>query len=333
MGGHALKVNTYRKTTDEFNKIASDIIPIIENSLGTETFIAKCYHNKETHGDMDILIRFRENQQNINLVDFIKSTFNPNDIHNNGGIVSFDYDNFQIDFIPIKTSNWEIAKIWYSYDPFSNLAGKSSHRFGTKYGWDGLTYPFRNFNGRLSQDITLSKDPKRIFEFLGYDYERFQEGFDNLEEIFEYVIGGKYFDYTIFLMENLNHIDRKRNKKRKSYQEFLQYIENKGIKDTYEFSKDKSDYIDLIHQIFPEVDLKGKIKELTKRDEENQELNSKFNGKLIMNLYPDLKGKELGNSITNFQKSFKDYREFALNHSSDEIMESFSKFYENKKGS
>jgi len=333
MGGHALKVNTYRKTTDEFNKIASDIIPIIENSLGTETFIAKCYHNKETHGDMDILIRFGENQQNINLVDFIKSTFNPNDIHNNGGIVSFDYDNFQIDFIPIKTSNWEIAKIWYSYDPFSNLAGKSSHRFGTKYGWDGLTYPFRNFNGRLSQDITLSKDPKRIFEFLGYDYERFQEGFDNLEEIFEYVIGGKYFDYTIFLMENLNHIDRKRNKKRKSYQEFLQYIENKGIKDTYEFSKDKSDYIDLIHQIFPEVDLKGKIKELTKRDEENQELNSKFNGKLIMNLYPDLKGKELGNSITNFQKSFKDYREFALNHSSDEIMESFSKFYENKKGS
>ena len=129
MGGHALKVNTYRKTTDEFNKIASDIIPIIENSLGTETFIAKCYHTKETHGDMDILIRFGDKQQNINLVEFIKSTFKPIDIYNNGGVVSFDYDGFQIDFISIKTSNWEIAKTWYSYDPFSNLVGKICKQF------------------------------------------------------------------------------------------------------------------------------------------------------------------------------------------------------------
>jgi len=333
MGGNALKTETFRKTTDEFNKIASEIIPIIESGLNTETFIAKCYHNKETHGDMDILIKMDSNNQGINLIDFINNTFKPNDLYNNNGVVSFDYDEFQIDFIPIKISNWEIAKVWYSYDPFSNLAGKSSHRFGTKYGHGGLVYPFRNFNGRLSKDITLSKDPKRIFEFLGYDYERFQKGFDNLEEIFEYVIDGKYFDYSIFLMENLNHIDRKRNKKRKSYQEFLQYIENKGIKDTYQFSKDKSTYIDLIHDSFPKVDLKGKIEELSKKDAENSELNEKFNGRLIMDIFPELTGKELGNMITNFQKSFGDYREFALKHSTDDIMFQFGKFYQKEKGS
>jgi hypothetical protein len=333
MGGKALKIETERKTTDEFNEIASEIIPIIKKELKTETFIAKCYHNKETHGDMDILVKFGSEQQNINLIDFIKENFSPLDIYNNNGVVSFDYDNFQIDIIPIKQSNWEIAKVWYSYDPFSNLCGKSSHRFGTKYGHGGLVYPFRNFNGRLSHDITLSKDPKRIFEFLGYDYERFQKGFDTLEEIFEYVISGKYFDHSIFLMENLNHIDRKRNKKRKSYQEFLQYIKNKGIKDTYDFNKDKSTYIDLIHQSFPEVDLKGKIEQLTKKDKENQELNSKFNGRMIMDIFPELTGKELGNMITNFHKSFDDYREFGLKHSSDEIMFEFGKFYQKEKGS
>jgi len=333
MGGNALKIETLRKTTEEFNKIASEIIPIIEGKLNNETFIAKCYHNKETHGDMDILVKFSSNQQNINLINFIKENFNPLDIYNNNGVVSFDYDFFQIDIIPIGESKWEIAKVWYSYDPFSNLCGKSAHRFGVKYGHSGLVYPFRNFNGRLSKDITLSKDPKRIFEFLGYDYEEFKKGFDTLEEIFEYVIAGKYFDYSIFLMENLNHIDRKRNKKRKSYQEFLQYVEKKGIKDTYQFNKDKSTYIDLIHDSFPKVDLKGKIEELSKKDVENQELNTKFNGRLIMNIYPELTGKELGNAITNFQKSFENYREFGLNNSADEIMFEFSKFYEKEKGS
>ena len=333
MGGHALKIKTYRKTTVEFNKIASEIIPIIQRGLNTTAVTTRCFYNKETHGDMDILIKMGDTQQNINLIDFIKTNFDPNDIHNNNGVVSFDYDNFQIDFIPIKISIWDIANVWFSFDPFSNLSGKLSHRFGLKYGWNGLTYPFRNFNGRLSKDITISKDPKRIFEFLGYNYERFQRGFDNLEEIFEYVIGGKYFDYSIFLMENLNHIDRKRNKKRESYQKFLQYIENNGNKDTYDFNKDKSTYIDLIEQSFPEVGLKRQIDELTITDKENQELNKKFNGRVIMNLYPNLVGKELGNAITTFKDNFEDYREFGLNHSCEDILFEFSKFYDNKKGS
>ena len=336
MGGNALNsVITERKTTEQFNRIASEIIPIFEKGLGTEIHIVTSYHTKDTHGDMDIMVKITHELHNkgINLRTFIEDKFKPGQIFTNGSIISFDYDKFQIDIIPIKESIWDVSLGFFDYDPTGNLMGKSAHKFGLKYGWNGLIYPFRNFNGRLSHDILLSTDNKRIFEFLGYDYERFQEGFDDLEEIFEYIISGKYFDHSIFLMENLNHIDRKRNKKRKSYQEFLQYIENKGIKDTYEFNKDKSTYLDLIDQSFPEVGLMGKIVELARKDDENQELNQKFNGRLIMNLYPDLKGKDLGNMITNFQKSFDDYRYFALNHSSDEIMESFSNFYEKEKGS
>lgn len=336
MGGNALNsVITERKTTEQFNKIASELVPIFKEGLGTEIHIVKSYHEKETHGDMDILVKITHEFHNkgINLRTFIEENLEPGQIFTNGSVISFDYDKFQIDIIPIKESWWDVGIGFFDYDPTGNLMGKSAHKFGLKYGFNGLIYPFRNFNGRLSHDILLSTDNERIFEFLGYDYERFQKGFDNLEEIFEYVISGKYFDYSIFLMENLNHIDRKRNKKRKSYQEFLKYIENKGIKDTYEFNKDKSTYLEIIDQSFPEVGLMDKIEELTRKDNENRELNEKFNGRLIMNLYPDLMGKELGNAITNFQKSFNDYREFGLNHSSDEIMEAFSKFYEKEKGS
>jgi len=336
MGGNALNsVITERKTTEQFDRIASEIIPILKEGLGTEIHIVTAYHTKDTHGDMDIMVKITHELHNkgINLRTFIEDKFEPGQIFTNGSIISFDYDQFQIDIIPIKESLWDVSIAFFDYDPTGNLMGKSAHKFGLKYGWNGLIYPFRNFNGRLSHDILLSTDNAEIFEFLGYDYEEFKRGFDDLVEIFDYIIAGKYFDYTIFLMENLNHIDRKRNKKRKSYQEFLQYVEKKGIKDTYQFNKDKSTYIDLIHNSFPKVDLKGKIEELSKKNAENQELNAKFNGRLIMNVYPDLSGKELGNAITNFQKSFEDYREFGLNNSADEIMFEFSKFYENEKGS
>lgn len=335
MGGKALK-NTYteRKENIEYNSICNDVVTILQKELMTDIHVVQSYRNKKSHGDLDVLIKVTSELHNkgINFVDFIKKTFNPNEIYNNGGVVSFDYRTFQIDFIPVRESNWDVSIGFFDFDPSGNLMGKVYHKFGLKYGFEGLMYPFRNFNGRLSQDILLSKDNRKIFEFLGYDYDRFLKGFDEIVEIFYFVIESKYFDSTIFQMDNLNQIDRKRNRKRQTYQDFLEFIKNKNINKVYPFKR-KEDYIFEIDKYFPEANLINKLQELQKKDEQNKEMNSKFNGKLVMNVYPDLKGSELGNMITNFMKSFEDYRSFVLTNSSNDIIEEFKKFYElNKKG-
>ena len=41
-------------------------------------------------------------------------------------------------------------------DPSGNLMGKIAHKFGLKYGCDGLVDPFRNFSGRINKDIVLT---------------------------------------------------------------------------------------------------------------------------------------------------------------------------------
>lgn len=335
MGGKALK-NTYteRKENIEYNSICNDVVTILQKELMTDIHVVQSYRNKKSHGDLDVLIKVTSELHNkgINFVDFIKKTFNPNEIYNNGGVVSFDYRTFQIDFIPVRESNWDVSIGFFDFDPSGNLMGKVYHKFGLKYGFEGLMYPFRNFNGRLSQDILLSKDNRKIFEFLGYDYDRFLKGFDEIVEIFYFVIESKYFDSTIFQMDNLNQIDRKRNRKRQTYQDFLEFIKNKNINKVFPFKR-KEDYIFEIDKYFPEANLINKLQELQKKDEQNKEMNSKFNGKLVMNVYPDLKGSELGNMITNFMKSFEDYRSFVLTNSSNDIIEEFKKFYElNKKG-
>ena len=172
-----------------------------------------------------------------------------------------------------------------------------------KYGPDGFKVKCITENG-LTKDIVISKDSKKIFEFLGFDYERYLKGFDTLEEIFEWIINSKYFSYEVFLMDNLNHIDRKRNKKRATYQKFLEYINTKDLSTLPNtvFYKNKEIYLELVDNYFPEAKLSEKLQELKDKDAFNKAMAEKFNGDLVME-WTGLKGKELGNCIKFFKES------------------------------
>lgn len=333
MGGKALNkygVTTERKSTGQFLRLASIISNRIKTDFGFRSEIVKCYHTKESHGDLDLLIQIESNS-NVNWKEYIKNAFNPNAINCNGGVYSFDYDNFQIDIIPIINSQWEVAKTYYSYDPLGNIQGKTFHKFNLSYGWNGLYYKFRNFDGRVVEDILISADPRKIFEFADYDYDRYLIGFDTLEEIFEFVLESKYFDNEMFKFENLNHIDKKRNRKRGSYHVFLKYLENNNINRKFDFHKNKELYLPMINNFFPEANLMEKLKELELRDNKNKIISQKFNGDIVMSWLPNLKGKELGQAISNFKYALSDeYDDFILNASYMEIFNRFMEVYDEK---
>lgn len=335
MGGKALQpygVNTERKTTKDFNRIALEIQNQMVRDLEVTSAVVKCYHSKETHGDLDLLILVDRalHERNVSFKEYVQDTFNPTAIHTNGGVISFDYNNFQVDFIPVKESNWEIAQVYFSYDPLGNAMGKTFHKLNLSYGWDGLKYKYRNFNGRNSHNIIISKEPRKIFEFGGYDYDRYLSGFHDLEDIFDFIIAGKYFNVEMFQMENLNHVDRKRNRKRKSYHEFLEYIRIYEIESTHYFTNNKKDYIPIIAQYFPEADLINKLKILDEKNEINQQLNEKLNGHLIMQWIPGLEGKALGNVIREFKNFHGDkYEQTILNQTNNEVRDYFMNYYHN----
>lgn len=333
MGGNALNkygVFTKRKDTITFNYIGKTLSDKLYTDFNLETAIVKCYHEKNDHGDLDLLIKITDDfsSKNINLKDYIQETFSPNAIHYNAGVYSFDYEDFQIDFISIKESNWEIANTYYAFDPLSNIMGKTFHKFNLSYGWEGLYYKFRNFNGVNSHNILISKDPKKILDFGGYDYDRYCQGFKTLEEIFQYVISSKYFNTETLQFENLNQIDRKRNRKRKSFNEFLLYIKDNYIKSNYFFNENKDSYIPMINDYFPEANLLEELKILNEKNNINKILAEKFNGNIIMTWIPDLQGKELGNVIRLFKLELgDDYDNFILNNDIKIICKKFMFVY------
>jgi hypothetical protein len=330
MGGKALNkygVFTERKNTAEFNQIGYELNTRVFFDLSLFSTVVKCYHTKADHGDLDLLIKI-EGGINVNWVDYIRKTFKPNAVNANGNVYSFDYKNFQVDFIPIKEDKWEIAQIYYSYDPLGNIMGKTFHKFGLSYGWDGLHYKYRNFRGTNSENILITTDPRMIFEFGGYDYNRYLKGFDKLEEIFEFAINSYNFDSEMFKIENLKSIDKKRNRKRGSYHLFLKHLEDNNIHRKKDFEKDKNEYILPIDFFFPDAHLKERLKELNEKDKEDKLLSQKFNGDMVITWLPNLMGKELGAAITKFRNELGDeYRDFILNSDYNTIYNRFMEIY------
>jgi hypothetical protein len=334
MGGKALNkygVFTERKSTVEFLRIGKELKDRVEFDLPVNTAIVTCYRTKADHGDLDLLISVPDSNI-VNWRNYIENVFKPQAIYSNGGVHSFDYQGFQVDFIPILESKWESALVYFSYDPLGNIMGKTYHKFNLSYGWEGLFYKYRNGRGTHSKNILLSNDVRRIFAFGGYNYDRYLKGFDTLEEIYRFAVDSKYFDTEMFQMENLKSIDKKRNRRRGSYHQFLEYLKSYNINVSYPFEEDKDMYILDIDTAFPEANLLEHLHDLQVQDEIDQAMAEKFNGNIVMEWLPELKGKELGVAMGNFKKALGDaYNDMIVNCTIEEIQDLFMKIYNGKK--
>lgn len=315
MGGNALKIlgiETERKSTRDLFKIFNKLKGFFNDYIIT---ITKFYRNKKDHGDLDILIKTKDIE---NIKNIIQDNIIPNGIITNDNVISFDYDNFQIDIICIDPKIWNTAIVFYSYDPVAGFLGKITKGFGLHYGKDGLYYKLVNKNN--SHKFILCTDNEKIFNFLGYDFNRFRKGFNTLEEIYSYISNGKFYDKELFQPQNLNNYDRKRSMKRSSFKKFL----DMNIRSKYNF-KDKEYYIDYIDDWFP--GFKDKINYYKMVDSKKLDVNKKFR-KIITNFK---NGKMLGYIISLYRKSKEDFDYFILNNNIDIISKDFSEFYNHYK--
>lgn len=337
MGG--LLFGTSRLPLAEFNKYRTSVEGILK-FYDIEYKIPLYYRDKKDFGDLDILIKKTVPTEHLLKI------FSGCEYFNNGdSVISFNWKNFQIDFIKIDPEDFEIAFHYFSYNDLGNLIGQLAKFNHLKFGFDGLIYVHYE-NRQKKGTITISKDIDKILEFLDLDPKQYHKGFDTIEEVFDYVVKSKYFNPYVSDLEpyayndagvalyRINKMNRERNTKRKTYQSWLEYVKKfKTGEQNYKFKEDSNvaEVYDRIDKFFPEVNFKEKLNTLKKSEEDRLAIKNKFNGNIIKNLCPDLKKEDFQFFIDSFKASKKNFNEYTINTSQDEINKDIINFYKSFK--
>lgn len=320
MGGNAIK-NAVRVDASTY-KTASNHVCNMIGCAGYHTSIIQAYREKDSFGDIDIIVpsSMFKDLSPIEIANIVGGQFAP--FTKNGPVLSVglamsDTDYLQVDLISTPEDEWSFALNYFSWNDIGNLIGRIAHKMGLKFGHNGLWMPLRD-GSNLFHEICVTKNFSEALVFLDYDPARYAQGFNNLEEIYQYVTTSKYFNPDIYLLDNRNHTARVRDRKRPVYMQFLKWLDDKKT-GMYEFSKNKADYYPEIFTVFPDswVDYNDAMTEhvVVKGNKK------KYNGDIVSKLLK-IKGKDLGVWMSKAKNFYPFSDKWAIfNMSAEEVID------------
>jgi len=329
MGGNALKkVVTRRYARDEYYQLKERVLAKLQGRI-EKYAVPKEFPSKESFGDLDVLLVCPDS---VKIQDLIEELFHPTEIHTNGDVSSFDFEEFQIDFILTPADQFENAIVYLSYSDLGGLIGNICHKIGLKYGIQGLwmNVHTKEFDPTTtSTKLSLSADVRQIFEFLGYDYETYSNGFANETEFYRWIISSKYFRRFFFDEDQLNHAHRQRTSKRPIYIKFIAFLDQEQISDKAWSDDERDQFIRTVRE--QALIFFGKQQDYEKglslRDDKRQ-FRQKFSG----HLFTDINDSKTMISVhmKNFQRRFAEteeaFRQWVLDNDEQTIRTEVDKF-------
>jgi len=293
MGGNALSEGlTERKTAPEYHRILSEITPRLQNFCSRVADVP-AYRSKESFGDLDLVIS--SDLKDEDLEKALQMEFAPKEIVQNGHCWSLDVDRFQIDLIKAEPEDFEITRFYHSYG-LNNMIRRTARYVGLKFGHLGL-FAMAEVRGER-EEILLTKDPSEIYEFLGYDYNRYLEGFETLEDTFSFATSSPYFKKAA--LEDTNHKGRAQDARRPTYQQFLAWLESSEAGEP----KGGEQRVDLTREALEHFGLLEKLEEINARELRKQRAKEKFNGTRVAHM-TGLQKHELGRFLTGFKEKWE----------------------------
>lgn len=313
MGGNALKslgVETRRMDAPEFHQVSADIIKAFSLAFpGVRVEAIPAYRSKSDFGDLDLMVE-KERFNAIGGVEFLEEwaarTGFSRGSHRNDTVTSVEWRShpgeekgLQVDFITSPAEEFNSALAYFSYNDLGNLMGRIAHKMGLVYGHRGLLFTMRD-NTHAFDNIVVSHDMDKSMSFLGYDPVRFRSGFEDLEDIYQFVVSSQYFNRDIYLLENRNHVSRTRDRKRKTYRGFLEWIEPRNDLPAYQYPEEKSHWVPIIEGAFPSF--AGDYAKSLERLASREFVAENFNGRIVSDM-TGLKDEDLGRAMRFIHQS------------------------------
>lgn len=303
MGGNAIKA-AQRVDKATFDQYWSELRALFPELTMERT---KSFHDKVDFGDIDIVVK---TQPGLNINALVKERVNPAEDYNNGPFYSFLYKTAQVDFIYHNEKDYEIALHYYSYNDVCNFIGRVARSLNFKFGHDGLFYE-EHLDDHYKLSVFVSNDIQDILEFLGYDYFRWVEGFATIEEILEYGASSPYFNSLYFDLAEQNNVDRVRNKKRKMYQNMLEYIEKHNLQPKPKLNADERYQQALRAEHYFGNNFLTEVEQKKTEYCKHLQFKTLFNGDIVKEI-TGYEGKELGNFIQNLKTKYPNLQDIVL---------------------
>jgi hypothetical protein len=309
MGGKLF--NLGRISRDQYLEIEGAMREYLDRKIGTAAYrIPRYYATKPDFGDMDVIIKLTDSATWQNLRQEFVTDLGVTETKSAGSVFSTVYQGLQVDYFTAAPEFLESTYNYLSFNDLGNLVGKICRRFNLKYGEEGLAYVFRRQGGNYKKDLKISTDFVEICGFLQLDYTQWQQGFDELADMFDWVIASPYFSVNPYLNQSTSL--EKRAKERTTIQKFLAYLEEQGISKEYQYLENRDDYLPWIAEQFPAANLLDRILVQRQLDERSMAVKAKFNGDRLMTLLPGLSGKALGAFIVKLKEQIPNFEEYIL---------------------
>jgi hypothetical protein len=300
MGGNALKnTHTRRYDKDEYFALEAEVVGRLKQDFPARLVAPiLAYRDKPTFGDMDVL--FQSDEITFDLRQYLTDTFHPAEMVKNGNCLSFEYKELQVDLLLTPKHIFETSFNYFAWNDLGNLLGRISHMMGMKLGHDGFWYMFR-IDTYAFDDVEAAMDWRVVLPALGYDYDRWSKGFDTMEDMFQFVVSSQFFNKDIFLLHNRNNASRTRDSKRKTYQEFLKWVDTPaaGVLPACPYREDKREWLPYLFSVLPGFE--PKFREVEARFNLVSNARERFNGELVTSL-TGLTGTELGAFMKKFRE-------------------------------
>lgn len=313
MGGNALaSFGATRCSRDVALHVLEDFqlrFAQITGHLGSAVRVApiEAYRRKPDYGDLDVLVDSQvfQSMPPHALVEALCSAYGAAlPWVKNGPVLSVglplpvEGQCLQLDLISTPAAEFDFSLSYFSWNDLGNLVGRVAHKMGLKFGHNGLWLPMRD-GTNLHAELLVTRDFGRALTFLGFDAARWQEGFDCLDDIYQFVARGERFNPDIYPLEHRNHTARMRDKKRPVYMGFLRWIEAQPRLHRYPWQQDKSAYLPEVMAAFPALRVEYD-RSLASLDQAKA-VRACFNGQVVAAV-TGLTGKSLGEFMAHFKR-------------------------------
>lgn len=309
MGGKAFKDAVRINSKEEYQNLFNEQKEIF-NHITNDLYLPRQLTSKTSFGDLDIILskdyidQIAEKLESLDFPLLITRNKLTEEITYN--VISYLYDNkYQVDLIFINNDSINYAIDYFSFGDQGNISGMLLRKYSVKNSFTGLYFIYRQDNGNYKKDILIFDKYEDYLKLLDLDVQKFNEGFNTQEEVFEWITSSSFFESNIYELKKLNNKRRSRDSKREYYTNFLKYLSDKDL--PYESNKFLKLDTEEFKQRYIECDLEY---------EELKQFKNKFNGFLVTNLRK-LEGESLGKFMSNFRKEYS--KKDILNFTDEEL--------------